>query len=159
MYPTLESRADILKMMDEMTSARRQILDRCQRLSTTQLNDPVYAGTWSLFQNLAHLAWAESYMLAWIRARPKILPPEQWPAEPAHDLAAIRTSFDEAHAATIAFLKANTEAVLKEDCRYGRAASEQKVGGVFFHLVEHEIHHRAFINHKLYKLEAHKKAD
>src|SRR6266436_1459197 len=86
MYPTLESRADILKMLDEMTGARKQILERCGRLSTEQLNDPVYAGTWSLLQNLAHLAWAEVFMLAWIRKRPEMLTKEEWPPEPALNL-------------------------------------------------------------------------
>ena len=38
--------------------------------------------------------------------------------------------------------------------RYGRQATEQTVGGVFFHLVEHEIHHRAFVLNKLAKLES-----
>jgi len=149
MYPTLESRGDILKMLDEMTAVRKLILQRCESLTLAQLNDPVYPGTWSLFKNLMHLAWAEAYMLGWIRKRPKALLPEEWPAEPPADLAAIRTAFDEAHAATIAFLKSNPEEVLRERCLYGRQQTEQTVGGVLFHLVEHEIHHRAFIGHKL----------
>jgi uncharacterized damage-inducible protein DinB len=153
MYPTLESRADILKMLDEMTQYRRAILQRCDKLSAAKLNDPVYAGTWSLLQNLAHLAWAEAWMLAWIQKRPGTLPPEERPPEPPLDLAAIRTALDEAHAAAIAFLKANPEAVLKERCIYSRKG-EQTVGGVFFHLIEHEIHHRCFILHKLAKVEA-----
>jgi uncharacterized damage-inducible protein DinB len=152
-YPTLESHADILKMLDEMTEARKAILGRCARLTAAQLNDPVYAGTWSLLKNLTHLAWAEAWMLAWIKARPGTLPPEQRPAEPPPDLAAVRTAMDEAHAAVIAFLKANPEGVLKEKCVYSRTG-EQTVGGVLFHLVEHEIHHRAFITNKLAKLEA-----
>jgi uncharacterized damage-inducible protein DinB len=151
MYPTLESRADILKMLDEMTEARRKIFEHCGRLSPAQLNDPVYAGTWSLLQNLAHLAWAEAWMLAWIRKRPGVLAPQERPPEPPLDLAAIRSAFDEAHAATIAFLKANPESVLKEPCQYSRQG-EQTVGGVLFHLIEHEIHHRAFLGHKLAKL-------
>ena len=153
MYPTLESRADILKMLDEMTGARKQILEVCGRLSKEQLNDPVYAGTWSVLQNLAHLAWAEVFMLAWIKKRPGPLPAEERPSEPALDLAVIAKAFDEGHAAAIAFLKANPEAVLKEPCKYGRQAAPQTVGGVFFHLIEHEIHHRAFITHKLMKVQ------
>jgi uncharacterized damage-inducible protein DinB len=148
MYPTLESRGDLLKMLDEITEARTQILQHCATLTPAQLNDPVYPGTWSLLQNLAHLAWAETYMLAWIRKRPAPLPPEERPPDAPMELAAIRTALDEAHAATIAFLKSNPEAVLKEKCQYGRRG-EQTVGGVLFHLVEHEYHHRAFITHKL----------
>jgi uncharacterized damage-inducible protein DinB len=150
-YPTLESRADILKMLDEMTENRRKILQQCEKLTPAQLNDPVYPGTWPVLKNLAHLAWAEAYMLAWIKKRPAVLPPGEFPPEPT-DLAAVRTAFDEAHAAVIAFLKANPESVLKERCLYGRAAAEQTVGGVLFHLVEHEIHHRGFVTHKLGKL-------
>ena len=153
MYPTLESRADILKMLDEMTGARKQLLEVCGRLSKEQLNDPVYVGTWSLLQNLAHLAWAEVFMLAWIQKRPGALPPEERPSEPALDLPVIAKALDEGHAAAIAFLKANPEAVLKERCLYSRQ-NEQTVGGVFFHLIEHEIHHRAFILNKLAKLES-----
>jgi len=41
---------------------------------------------------------------------------------------------------------------LKERCLYSRQG-EQTVGGVLFHLIAHEFHHRAFINHKLEKLE------
>jgi uncharacterized damage-inducible protein DinB len=153
MYPRLESRADLLKMLDEMTESRKKILDRCRRLTEGQLHDPVYPGTWSVLQNLAHLAWAEAFMLAWIQQRPGALRPEDRPLEAPPDLSPVSTALDEAHAAAIAFLKANPEAVLKEKCQYSRQG-EQTIGGVFFHLVEHEIHHRAFIRHKLARLEA-----
>src|SRR5438045_1983145 len=56
MYPTLESRADLLKMLDALTDSRKRILERCQSLSEAQLHDPVYPGTWSVLQNLSHLA-------------------------------------------------------------------------------------------------------
>src|SRR5437868_224482 len=98
-YPTLESRGDVLKMLDEITEARRSILDRCARLTAAQLNDPVYAGTWSVLKNLAHLAWAEAWLLAWIKARPGQLPQEGRPTESPPELAAVRTALDEAHAA------------------------------------------------------------
>jgi uncharacterized damage-inducible protein DinB len=150
-YPKLESRADILKMLDEMLEARKQILERCGKLSEAQLNDPVYAGTWSLLQNLSHLAWAEAYMLAWIKKRPGALAREEFPPQVPLQLPAIRTALDEAHAAAIAFLKANPEEVLRAPCLYSKQG-EQSVGGVFFHLIEHEIHHRAFILNKLSKL-------
>src|SRR5271168_3493274 len=81
MYPPLQSRADILKMLDEMTEARKQILQRCEQLTMQQLDDPVYPGTWSVLQNLSHLAWAEEWMLAWVKKRPGTLPPEQRPPE------------------------------------------------------------------------------
>ncbi len=152
MYPTLTSRGDIVKMLDEMTEARRQILERCGRLSPAQLQDPVYPGTWSVLQNLAHLAWAEAYMLAWIQKRPGVLAREEWPPELPAELGAIRTALDEAHATSIAFLKSHPETVLQERCQYSRQG-EQTVGGVFFHLIEHEIHHRAFLVHKLAKLQ------
>ncbi len=151
-YPTLESRADVLKMLDEITEERKTILARCAKLTAAQLNDPVYAGTWPLLKNLAHLAWAEAWMLAWIKARPGLMPQEQRPPEPPLELAAIRTALDEGHAAVIAFLKANPEGVLREKCVYSRKG-EQTVGGVLFHLIEHEIHHRAFVLNKLAKLE------
>jgi uncharacterized damage-inducible protein DinB len=152
MYPTLESRADVLKMLDELTESRKQVLERCRRLKPAQLSDPVYPGTWSVLENLAHLAWAEAWMLAWIERRPGILPPEERPPEPPLDLAAITTALDESHATAIAFLKSHPEAVLKERCQYSRQG-EQTVGGVFFHLIQHEIHHRGFVTHKLAKLE------
>jgi uncharacterized damage-inducible protein DinB len=150
-YPTLESRSDILKMLDDATWARRQILEQCATLSSSRLTDPVYPGTWSVLQNLAHLAWAEAFMLAWINTRPGVLAKEDRPPEPELDLAAIRTALDEAHAAVIAFVKANPDAVLREPCQYGNRG-QQTVGGVLFHLIEHEIHHRGFILHKLAKL-------
>jgi uncharacterized damage-inducible protein DinB len=153
MYPTLESRSDVLKLLDNMAEARTQVLERCGRLTAAQLNDPVYPGTWSVLKNLTHLAWAEEWMLAWIKKRPQPLPPGDRPPEPAADLNAVRKAFDEAHAATIAFVKAHPEAALKERCLYSRQG-EQTVGGVLFHLIEHEIHHGAFITHKLGKLEA-----
>jgi len=151
MYPALESRGDILKMMDEITQARKQILEQCGKLTAAQLADPVYPGTWSVLQNLAHLAWAEEWMLLWIKKRPGTVAKEERPPEPPLELAAVRTALDESHAAAIAFLKANPEAVLKEHCIYSKQG-EQTVGGVFFHLIEHEIHHRAFIANKLRKL-------
>jgi uncharacterized damage-inducible protein DinB len=152
MYPKLESRDDILKMLDEMTAARTLILKRCAALSPAKLNDPVYPNTWSLLQNLTHLAWAEAWMLAWIKKRPGPLPQEERPPEVAPDLAVTGTALDECHAAVIAFLKSHPESVLKEQCLYSRTG-EQTVGGVLFHLIEHEIHHRGFINHKLGVLE------
>lgn len=153
MYPTLESRSDILKMLDAITAWRKQILEHCGRLSPAQLQDPVYPGTWSVLQNLSHLAEVEAWMLAWIQKRPGSLSREDWPPEPPLELPAIRTALDDAHAAVIAFLKANPESVLKEPCLYSRQG-EQTVGGVLFHLIEHEFHHRAFIVHKLGKLQA-----
>ena len=152
-YPTLESRPDTLKMLDEITEARQAMLARCARLTAAQLNDPVYAGTWPVLKILAHLAWAEAWMLAWIKARPGVLAKEAHPPEVAPNLAAIRAAFDEAHAATIAFVKSRSESILKETCTYGRRG-EQTVGGVLFHLITHEFHHRAFIGHKLEKLGA-----
>ncbi len=152
-YPPLESRADVLKMFDEMTEARRSILDRCAALTPAQLQDPVYPGTWSVLKNLAHLAWAEAFMLGWVRKRPEPLPAEERPVEPPLELEAIRTALDESHAAVIAFLKSNPEGVLREPCLFGRKG-QQTVGGVIFHIIEHEIHHRAFILNKLGKLAA-----
>lgn len=154
MFPVLQSRDDILRMLDEMTEQRQKILSACEKLPAEKLNDPVYPGTWSVLKNLAHLAWAEDYMLAWIKKRPSILPEAEWPKEPAADLKTLKIAFDEAHAAVIAFLKGNPESVLKEKCIYGRAKTEQTVGGVLFHLIEHEIHHRGFLLHKLGKLSA-----
>jgi uncharacterized damage-inducible protein DinB len=151
MYPTLESRADVLKMLDEITQKRKALLERCGKLTSAQLNDPVYPGTWTVLQNLSHLAWAEAWMLAWIGKRPGVLPCEERPPEPALELDAVCTALDEAHAAAIAFLKANPESVLKEHCLYSKQG-EQTVGGVFFHLIEHEVHHRGFIAHKLARL-------
>jgi uncharacterized damage-inducible protein DinB len=138
-------------MFDELLAARKQILERCGKLSEAQLNDPVYAGTWSLLQNLAHLAWAEAYMLAWIKKRPQALPREEFPPQVPPQVPAVRTALDEAHAAAIAFLKSNPEEVLREPCLFSKHG-EQTVGGVLFHIIEHEIHHRAFILNKLSKL-------
>jgi uncharacterized damage-inducible protein DinB len=151
MYPPLESRTDILKMLDEITEHREAILRYCERLTSKQLHDPVIPGTWSVLKNLAHLAWAEEWMLAWIKKRPGVVTPEERPPEPPAELEAVRTALDEAHTAAIAFLKTHPESVLKEPCQYSRKG-EQTVGGVFFHLIEHEIHHRAFILHKLARL-------
>jgi uncharacterized damage-inducible protein DinB len=92
-------------------------------------------------------------MLAWIKKRPGTLPPEERPPEPPPELAAVRQALDEGHAAVLAFLKANPEAVLREPCLYSRKG-EQTVGGVLFHLIQHEIHHRGFLMHKLTKLAA-----
>jgi len=150
-YPELESKTDILRMLDELTESRKAILDRASKLSPEKLNDPVYPGTWSLLKNFTHLAWAEAYMLAWIRKRPAALPREEFPKEIPEDLGSIRKAFDEAHAAVIAFVKSQPESVLKEKCLYSKQG-EQTVGGVLFHLIEHEIGHRAFVLHKLGKL-------
>jgi uncharacterized damage-inducible protein DinB len=153
MFPTLESRSDILKMLDELTQSRKTILQRCANLSVAQLNDPVYPGTWSLLQNLAHLAWAEEFMLAWILKRPQPLTKDEWPAEPPPDLEAITIALDEAHAAVIAFVKGHDEHVLQERCQYVPHRGEQTVGGLMFHIIEHEIGHRCFILHKLQRVE------
>src|SRR5262249_54281020 len=103
-----------------------------------------------------HLAFAEAYMLAWIHNRPEVLACNEFPPRPALELADLRIAFDEAHAATIAFVKGNAEEVLQEPCRY-ELPGDHTVGGILFHLIEHEIHHRAFILHKLGKLQNEKK--
>jgi uncharacterized damage-inducible protein DinB len=136
-------------MLGELAFVRGEILAACDKLSPVQLKDPVVPGTWSVLKNLTHLAWAEAYMLAWIKKRPAALPKAEFPPEPTENLASIRTAFDEAHAEAIAFLKSNPESVLAEPCVYGRDANAQSVGGVFFHLVEHEIGHRAMVRFKI----------
>lgn len=151
--PALRCRDDVLKMLDELHEGRQSILKTCDQLTPAQLSDPVIPGTWSVLKNLQHLAWAEEFMLAWTRKRPQVLPAEEYPAECPADLAAIKTALDEAHAAAIAFLKGNPESVLAEPCRYGRDATHETVGGIFFHLVQHEIGHRSFVRFKLRKLQ------
>jgi uncharacterized damage-inducible protein DinB len=148
-YPVLRSRGDILRVLDEITESRTKILTACAALTPAQLADPVIPGTWSVLQNLAHLAWAEAFMLAWIKKRPGVLPRAEFPPEPPAELEAVRVALDESHAEAIAFLKANPESVLAEPCRYGRDARPETVGGIYFHLIEHEIHHRAFVLFKL----------
>lgn len=154
MYPRLTSRADILEMLDELTASRQKILDACGRLSVEQLNDPVYPGTWSVLKNLAHLAFAEPFMLTFIKCRLNQPATETLPKEPPPDLASVRTALDEVHAEAIAFLKSNPESVLSEKCVFGvKNLTEQTVGGLYFHIVEHEIGHRMFVLHKLGKLQ------
>ena len=153
MYPRLTSRQDVLKMLEDMTQTRQIILDQCGRLSVEQLDDPVYEGTWSVIKNLAHLAWAEQYILAFIKSRPHLAAKEAMPREAPLDLAAVRTHLDEAHAEAIALLKANPETMLEEKCLFGRNSAEQTAGGLYFHIVEHEIGHRSFVLHKLRKLQ------
>jgi uncharacterized damage-inducible protein DinB len=153
MYPTLQARPDILKMFDELVEGRQKIFAVCDKLSAAQLNDSVYAGTWSVLKNLSHLAWAEAYMLAWIKKRPNELPQSEFPKEPSLELPALKRAFEEAHASVVTFVKSSPESVLAEKCLYGKNKTEQTVGGVLFHLIEHEIHHRAFITHKLGKLQ------
>jgi uncharacterized damage-inducible protein DinB len=152
MFPQLESRTDILRMLDDLTQSRESILQRCGKLTEQQQHDPVYPGTWSILQNLAHLAWAEEFMLAWILKRPEPLAKVEWPAEPAFDLPTITLALDEAHAAVIAFVKGNDAEVLCERCEYVPHRGTQTVGGLLFHFIEHEMGHRAFILHKLQRL-------
>src|SRR5262245_31838583 len=151
--PVLHCRDDILRMLDELYEARQEILNEVDRLKPAQLADPVIPGTWTVVKNLQHLAWAEEFILAWIKKRPEILPASEYPPEPPADLTAIKTALDEAHAAAIAFLKGNPENVLLEPCRYGRDARPETVGGLYFHLVRHEIGHRAFVRFKLRQLQ------
>src|SRR6185295_2078264 len=112
-YPDLESRGDILKLLDEITQARKQHLAACAALPPEQLLDPVWPGTWPVLRILAHLAAAEAWMLRWIRERPAQIPLEERPTDPPLELAAIVRALDEAHAGVIAFLKANSETVLR----------------------------------------------
>ncbi len=151
MYPSLTSQHDILQMLDELTQSRRKILQSCDTLSIQQLNDPVYPGTWNLLKNLAHLAFAEWFMLASIKSRPEPLAKDKFPKEPDHDLNSIRIALDEAQAEAIAFLKSHPESVLTENCIFGK--NPQTVGGLYFHIIEHEIAHRAFILHKISKVQ------
>ncbi len=140
-------------MLDDLTQVRKSILERCHKLTEEQLQDPVYPGTWSVLQNLSHLAWAEEFMLAWILKRPEPLTKEEWPAEPETQLPILERALDEAHASAIAFVKGHDESVLKETCQYVPHRGEQTVGGLLYHLIEHEIGHRTFVLHKLNRSE------
>lgn len=153
MFPTLECRDDILKLLYELTDTRKKILEACEKLTDEQLNDPVYPETWSVLQNLQHLAWAEEFMLAWIRKRPDPLPDDEVPKEPKLDLTEIKLMLDDAHASVISFVKSNAPEVLKETCQYVPHRGPQTVGGLLYHVVEHEIGHRTFLFHKLKKLQ------
>lgn len=149
MFPALRSRADLLAMLYELAGWRRSFVEACTLLSPDQLTDPVFPGTWHLLKNLAHLASAEEYMLAWIHARPHAPSSADLPPDPPLELPAIRVALDEAHAAAIAFLKANPESVLAEACVWGRDSKPETVGGLYWHIVEHELAHRGFLRHKL----------
>jgi uncharacterized damage-inducible protein DinB len=152
MYPTLESRSDLLRILDEITIVRGRIMQACSSLPADRLHDPVIAGTWSVLQIMAHLGRVEALMVECMRCRPQPLPAERRPPEPSLNLPAVATVLDEAHAGAIAFLKANPESVLRESCAYGRENKHETVGGLYFHLFEHEFHHRAFAFFKLGKL-------
>ena len=91
-------------------------------------------------------------MLACIEQRPNavVLPAE---SEGPYDREAVLTDVDEARAATLAFVKSRPEGVLAERCQYGETG-EQTVGGVLYHLIEHVIHHRAFVLFKIGRLQA-----
>jgi len=153
MYAPLQNRDDILRMFVDMIDHRQKILDRCISLPVAKLNDPVYPGTWGVLENLSHIAWAQMLMLGWIVRRPNAFPREEYPKPCPHDLDACRTALDEAMTATIALLKENPETVLMEKCVFGKALTEQTVGGIIYHMIEHEIAHRAFVYHKLAKVE------
>ena len=151
-YPKLKNREDLLKMLEEMIHTRKKILELCDQATTEQLLDSVYPGTWSVLKNLAHLAMAELYLLAHVKSRPVAPSKSDLPAEPPLDLNAIRIALDESHATVIAFLKAHPESVLEEPCVYGGSQTQESVGGIFYHIIEHEIGHRTFVLHKLKKL-------
>src|SRR5436190_8678439 len=105
--PVLHCRDDVLRMLDELYEARQEILMAVDKLSPKQLADPVIPGTWTLVKNLQHLAWAEEFILAWVKKRPAVLPVSEYPAECAPDFVAIKTAFVEALAAAIAFFTVN----------------------------------------------------
>ena len=50
--------------------------------------------------------------------------------------------------------RAGEHSLAAQPAANGHRQNEQTVGGVYFHLIEHEIHHRAFILNKLAKLES-----
>ena len=115
------------------------------------VDEPVpTCGAWTVGNLLTHLG--RVYNRAATVVSERLTSPQDFPPEPPEDLAAIRTAFDEAHAEAIAFLKAHPESVLTEACRYGRDARPETVGGIYFHLVEHEIGHRAMVRFKLRRL-------
>jgi uncharacterized damage-inducible protein DinB len=152
MFPPLTSRGDVLLMLDELSRVDLEIWARCRGLTDEQLNDPVIPGTWPVLRILAHLAVTEAYALACIEQRPNAV---VRPAESAGpwDRDAVLTDLDEARAATLSFVKSRPEAVLTERCQYGDTG-EQTVGGVLYHLIEHVIHHRAFVLFKMGRIRA-----
>ena len=151
-FPPLTSRGDLLLMLGELSRVDLEIWARCRELSEEQLNDPVIPGTWPMLRILAHLAATEAYALACIEQRPNAVPrPAE--SEGPYEREAVLTDVDEARAATLSFVKSRPEAVLVEECQYGEVG-EQTVGGVLYHLIEHVIHHRAFLRLKMAQWES-----
>jgi uncharacterized damage-inducible protein DinB len=147
LFPPLTSRSDLLLMLDALSRADLDVWARCRELPIEQLNVPVFQGTWPVLRILAHLAATESYVLECIAQRPHAVP-RHAEREGPYAREAVLTDLDESRAATLAFVKSRQESVMSERCFHGDAG-EQTVGGVLFHLIEHTIHHRAFVLIKL----------
>lgn len=143
MYPALESRADVLKMLEELRKKRGEMLAQCSRLPAEELNQQLSSTAGSPLEVLAHVAWAAEFMVAAIRKNPDPLSDKERPRKVPQDLAAIGQAFARAHAGALSFLDGCTDATLANRCSFGSSGEAVTVGGVLFHLVEHEIHHCA----------------
>ena len=150
MIAELQHRDDVLRLLEAVAATRRDVLARCAELPADSLARPAEPGLWSVLQTLTHLAQTQERLLAFAKRRPGDVQPGDVPAAPPPELPAVQTALDEAMAASIAFLKSHPEAVLLEPARWPRG--QTTVGGVYFVMTRHDIHHTAFVRGKLERL-------
>lgn len=123
-------------------ATRLGLYQALDKLTDDQLNFVPRAGLWSLGETARHIAETETGWIG-IIARNEI---DTWPKYPAGQyttVAAIKQLLEEVHQRTLAYLNGKTEADLDRviDLSWGTIT----VGGVVWHVLEHEIHHRGEI--------------
>lgn len=120
--------------------ARERLDVALNTLSDADLTFTPGAGLRSLGENLAHIGMAEDYWLS-VAQGTKMGSWEVAGVPELATVAGIRDRLDQAHAATLAFLR-DLDAANLEDTRRTRRGQEVTLRWIVWHLIEHEVHHR-----------------
>lgn len=120
---------------------RAGLIETIDKFDEEELGYVPLPGSLSVAEIMLHIADAEEGWFRYVVSREHT----QWPAyftpENYPDRAAIKEALSEVHQKTEAFLDSLTEADLNKAIETPWGAS-MALGTIFWHVVEHEVHHR-----------------
>jgi uncharacterized damage-inducible protein DinB len=135
---------DAKEMLSYWKDSRQGLIDALELFSDDELHFRPHEGLWSLGETARHIADVEEGWIGYVARR---LYPE-WPPEPTHadapTIEAVQVLLTETHARTVAYLQPLSEADLEQEIITPWEV-HHPLRWIFWHVLEHEIHHRGEI--------------
>lgn len=122
-------------------SIRRGLVATIQSFEAGELSTAPFPGAWSAGQIMLHIANAEDGWLRHVVTHELPAWPEDYLLASYPDKAAILELLEQIHARSLAYLARLTESdfTRRISTPWG---TELELGWIFWHIIEHEIHHR-----------------